>query len=366
MTFTYIPAMKYFIDVSAYLKTYGMSAHDLAIEMIRNVMRSTGITATVGIGTNIFLSKVAMDIVAKHMPANKDGVRIAELDEESFRRQLWTHTPITDFWRVGGGTARKLYSLGLITMGDIARYSEYGEQHLYKMFGINAELLIDHAWGWEPVTMEYIKKYRPNTNSISTGQVLTRPYTYGETAIVVREMTDTLSLDLVRKNVVTDQLVLTIGYEWLKDTETLLKYTGELYLDYYGRPTPKHAHGTANLAKPCSSTHIITNAVMNLYERITDPSLMIRRVNITACRVVSEDNISSQPQYEQLDLFTDYDALERERAAEEERLQKEKALQLATLQIKEKYGKNALLKGTNFFEGATARDRNRYIGGHKA
>ena len=355
-----------FIDASHYLALYGKSVHDLAITMIRDVLAETGITATAGIGTNLFLSKVAMDIVAKHMPADKDGVRIADLDEHSFREKLWDHTPITDFWRVGGGTARSLYNLGLTTMGDVARYSEYGEQRLYKTFGINAELLIDHAWGWEPVTIECIKQYRPATNSISSGQVLQRPYKYDEAAIIVREMTDLLSLDLVRKQVVTDQMVLTIGYECIKDPELLKAYHGELHLDYYGRITPRHATGTANIHRYTASARLLTGAVVSLYEAIVDPHLLIRRVNICACHVVPEGSVKAYPEYEQLDLFTDYDALERARQEEDRLLQKEKALQLATLKIKEKYRKNAILKGTNFLEGATTRERNQWIGGHKA
>ena len=355
-----------FIDATQYLKLYGKSAHDLAITMIREVLAETGITATAGIGTNLFLSKVAMDIVAKHMPADKDGVRIADLNEQSFREKLWDHTPITDFWRVGGGTAKRLYNMGLTTMGDIARYSECCESRLYKTFGINAELLIDHAWGWEPVTIDLIKQYRPATNSLSSGQVLQRPYKYDETRIIVIEMTDLLSLDLVRKGLVTDQLVLTIGYECIKDPALLKDYHGELHLDHYGRITPKHATGTVNLHRYTSSTQLLTNAIVTLYENITDPLLQIRRVNICACRVVPEDSVPAHPEFEQLDLFTDYDALERVRTEEDARLKKEKALQIATLQIKDKFGKNAILKGTNFLEGAMTRQRNQWIGGHKA
>ena len=355
-----------FIDATQYLKLYGKSAHDLAITMIREVLAETGITATAGIGTNLFLSKVAMDIVAKHMPADKDGVRIADLNEQSFREKLWDHTPITDFWRVGGGTAKRLYNMGLTTMGDIARYSECCESRLYKTFGINAELLIDHAWGWEPVTIDLIKQYRPATNSLSSGQVLQRPYKYDETRIIVIEMTDLLSLDLVRKGLVTDQLVLTIEYECIKDPALLKDYHGELHLDHYGRITPKHATGTANLHRYTSSTQLLTNAIVTLYENITDPLLQIRRVNICACRVVPEDSVPAHPEFEQLDLFTDYNALERVRTEEDARLKKEKALQIATLQIKDKFGKNAILKGTNFLEGAMTRQRNQWIGGHKA
>ena len=355
-----------FIDVTSYLQTYHMTAHELAITMIRDVLKTTGITATCGIGTNLFLAKVAMDIVAKHMPADSDGVRIAELDEMGFREKLWGHTPITDFWRIGVGTAKRLKKLGLDTMGDVARYSEKFEDNLYKAFGVNAELIIDHAWGWEPCTIEDTRHYKPQNNSLSSGQVLMRPYKAGEAAIIVREMTDVLVLDLVKKHLVTDQMVLTISYESVKDLSELEDYDGEVGLDRYGRYVPSHAHGTANLDTQTSSTRLITDAVMQLYDRIVDPRLMIRRINVCACRVISEEDVVQNEKYEQLDLFTDYEERERSRKAEEDRLAKEKALQAATLDIKNRYGKNAILKGTNFLEGATMRDRNRQIGGHKA
>ncbi|MCR4788948.1 MAG: DNA methylase [Lachnospiraceae bacterium] len=352
-----------FMDVTQYLNTYKMTAHELALTMIRDVLKNTGITATAGIGTNLFLSKVAMDIVAKHMKADKDGVRIAELDEMGFRRTLWDHTPITDFWRVGGGTARRLRSLGLYTMGDVAAYSELYEDTLYKSFGVNAELLIDHAWGWEPCTIAEIKQYKPESNSLSTGQVLQRPYGYEEAAIVVREMTDLLTLDLVRKGLITDQMVLTIGYENIKDPEEI---NGEVSVDRYGRTVPKHAHGTVNLEIKTSSTKLITDAVMKLYERITDRDLKIRRLNVTACKVIHEEEHTEEPIYEQLDLFTDYEKMIETRNKEKEKLEKERALQLAALKIKEKYGKNAILKGTDLLEGATTIQRNGQIGGHNA
>ncbi|MCR5591686.1 MAG: DNA methylase [Lachnospiraceae bacterium] len=355
-----------FMDVSAYLDTYRMTAHELAMTMIRDVLSTTGITATAGIGTNMFLCKVAMDITAKHMPADKDGVRIAELDEMEFRRTLWSHTPITDFWRIGAGTARRLAKMGLHTMGDIAACSEKFEDLLYKAFGVNAELIIDHAWGWEPCTIEDTRNYRPMNNSISSGQVLQRPYAYDEGAIIVREMTDLLTLDLVKKGLVTDQMVLTIGYESVKDPSELEKYDVEVGLDWYGRYVPKHAHGTASLGRMTSSTRIITEAVMELYERIVDPRLFIRRVTICAGRVVPEKEAAERDSYVQLDLFTDYEEEERRRAEEDEQLAKEKALQLATLDIKNKYGKNAILKGTNFLEGAMTIERNKQVGGHKA
>ncbi|MCR4617617.1 MAG: DNA methylase [Lachnospiraceae bacterium] len=355
-----------FMDVSTYLNLYKCSAHELAMRMIRDVLGKTGITATAGIGTNMFLCKVAMDIVAKKMPADSDGVRIAELDERSFREKLWGHRPITDFWRVGGGTARRLERLGLYTMGDIAGFSEICENNLYKTFGINAELLIDHAWGWEPCTIDCVKEYKPVTNSISSGQVLTRPYSYSETAVIVREMIELLTLDLVKKDVVTSKLTLTIGYESLKDPEDIRKYIGELGIDMYGRPTPKHSHGTVNLFYKTSSTKLLSQAVMYLYEMIANPDLKVRRVNITACDIVPEKDIYGKKEYEQLSLFVDYDELERKRAAEENARKKEKALQLATLSLKQRYGKNAILKGTNFLEGATTIVRNNQIGGHRA
>lgn len=354
-----------FIYVTPYLNTYNMSPHDLAITMIRDVLSATGITATVGIGTNMFLCKVAMDIVAKHMPADKDGVRIAELDEASYREKLWPHMPITDIWSIGGGTARRLAGMNLFTMGDVALYSEYCEDALYRAFGIKAELLIDHAWGWEPCTIDHVKNYVPQNSSLSTGQVLTRPYTFSETKVIVREMSDMLTLDLVKKNMVTDQMTLTICYEWLKDPDALSAYKGTVHYDFFGRPTPKHAHGTANLKEKTASTRIITNAVVSLYERITDRTLMIRRVVICACNITSR-SLLIQEEYEQLDLFTDYEERERQRQAEKKTAQKETAIQLATLEIKSRYGKNALLKGTNFLKSATARERNRQVGGHRA
>ncbi len=357
-----------FMDVTAYLNTYRMTAHELAMTMIRDVLSKYGITATAGIGTNMYLCKIAMDIVAKHMPADKDGVRIAELDEMSYRRQLWSHRPITDFWRVGSGIAKKLATYGMDTMGDVAKRSEYDSEFLYKIFGVNAELLIDHAWGWEPCTIDYIKKYRPDNNSLSAGQVLQRPYRYDEARIIVREMTDLLTLDLVDKRLVTDQLVLTIGYDIdsLKDPGVRARYKGEITSDHYGREVPKHAHGTANLEEQTASTRIITEAVIGLYDRIVNPDLLVRRVTIAACRVIPEGNVSAGEEFEQLDLFTDYEARAREDKAREEQLAREKALQLATIEIKKKFGKNAILKGTNLQEGAMTIERNKQIGGHKA
>ena len=363
-----------FMDVTHYLGTYKMTARELAETMIQDVLRETGITATAGIGTNLYLCKIAMDIVAKRVAPDENGVRIAELDEMSYRRLLWKHTPISDFWRVGRGYRKKLEAAGLYTMGDVARCSLggerdfYNEDLLYKMFGVNAELLIDHAWGYEPTTIELIKAYKPEVNSISSGQVLHCPYDYEMTKLIVREMVDLLVLDLVEKRVVTDQLVLTIGYDIDNLTNPAIrkKYKGEVTTDMYGRKTPKHAHGTTNLKKATSSTKVITEAVMALYEEIVNPDLLARRINIVANRLVDESSISEQGSYEQLDLFTDYAARQREDREEKETMEKERKLQEAMLSVKKKYGKNAMLKGMNLQEGAMTVERNKQIGGHKA
>lgn len=363
-----------FMDVTHYLNTYRMTARELAVKIIQNVFAETGITATAGIGTNLYLCKVAMDIVAKHVAADEKGVRIAELDEMSYRRLLWNHRPLTDFWRVGRGYQKKLESVGLYTMGDVARCSMggdrdfYNEDLLYKLFGINAELLIDHAWGVEPTTIDLIKAYKPETNSISSGQVLHCPYDFEMTKLIVREMTDLLVLDLVEKRLVTDQLVLTIGYDIdnLTDPEIQGKYKGEVTTDMYGRRIPKHAHGTTNLKKPTSSTKIIMDAVMTLYDDIVNPDLLARRITVVANRLVDEGSVTEQSAYEQLDLFTDYEALQKEKSEEKESLEKERKLQEAMLTVKKKYGKNAMLKGMNLQEGAMTKERNKQIGGHKA
>jgi len=363
-----------FMEVTHYLDTYGMDAGELAAKIVQDILDSTGITATAGIGTNLYLCKVALDIVAKHVTPDENGVRIAWLDETRYRRLLWNHRPLTDFWRVGHGYRSKLESVGLFTMGDIARCSlggegdYYNEDLLYRLFGVNAELLIDHAWGWEPVTMEMIKAYKPETNSISSGQVLQCPYDFDRAKLIVREMTDLLVLELVDKKLVTDQMVLTIGYDVDNLTDPKIKsgYKGEVTTDRYGRKIPKHAHGTANLKRRTSSTQMIMDAVMELYGRIVNPKLLVRRVTIAANRLVEESAVREEESFEQLDLFTDYEALEREREAEEMRLAKERKLQEAMLSVKKKYGKNAILKGMNLQEGATAMERNRQIGGHKA
>ena len=360
-----------FMDVTHYLKVYKMMPEELASKMICDVYEQTGITATAGIGTNLYLCKVAMDIMAKHAAPDDRGVRIAKLDEYSYRKYLWNHRPLTDFWRVGRGYAKKLEAAGLYTMGDIARCSlgkendYYNEDFLYKMFGINAELLIDHAWGYEPVTMEHIKAYKPQSNSIGSGQVLHCPYDFEHAKLVVREMTDLLVLDLVDKRLVTDQLVLTIGYDIENLDNRSREYKGEISIDRYGRRIPKHAHGTANLEKK-SSTILITEAVMQLYDRIVDPKLLIRRINITANKVMDEDKAKENEGYEQMELFTDYTMADEKKSAMDEKIKKERKLQEAMLSVKKRYGKNAMLKGMNLEEGATAIQRNGQIGGHRA
>lgn len=356
-----------FMDVTNYLDTYRCTARELTMTMIQDVLKTTGITATAGIGANLYLAKIAMDIEAKHIAPDKDGVRIAELDELSYRRELWTHRPLTDFWRVGRGYAKKLESMGLYTMGDVARHSLRDEERLYKLFGINAELLIDHAWGWEPCTIADIKAYKPESNSIGSGQVLQCPYSFEKAKLVVREMTELLVLDLVRKELVTDQMVLTVGYdiENLTDPAVRNQYSGEVTTDHYGRSVPKAAHGTANLDRQTSSTMLIVEAVMALCDRIMNPELLVRRINLTANRVVPE-SAARQPEAEQLDLFTDYATQQEKRQREAADLEREKRMQHAMLEIQEKFGRNAILKGSNLQEGATTIQRNGQIGGHKA
>lgn len=357
-----------FIDLTDYLHTYGMTAHELTMTMVRDVLYNTGITATAGIGTNLFLAKIAMDIEAKKAKPDKDGVRIASLDEMSYREKLWMHRPLTDFWRIGSGISRKLEAMQLYTMGDVARASldPFRENMLYKTFGINAELIIDHAWGWEPVTVDVIKKYRPSTNSISSGQVLHCPYDFGKGRLIVREMTELLVLDLVRKNVVTKQIVLDIGY----DRESLegergKKYSGPVAVDHYGRRVPRHAHGTGNIDHYTSSTQAIMEAVLSVYDRVVDKNLLIRRVNIAACNLIPETEIP-EDKPEQLDMFTDYAALEQEKKARQIAEEKERRLQRVTLAIQDRFGKNAMLKGMNLMECGTTIERNGQIGGHKA
>ena len=357
-----------FIDVTDYLRTYGMTAHELTMTMVRDVLYNTGITATAGIGTNLFLAKIAMDIEAKKSKPDKDGVRIAALDEMTFREKLWTHRPLTDFWRIGKGISQKLEAMQLFTLGDVARASlnPYCEDRLYKTFGVNAELIIDHAWGWEPVTVEDIRQYRPSTSSISSGQVLQCPYDFEKGRLIVREMTELLVLDLVRKHVVTKQIVLDIGYERESlEGERGRKYASPVVTDPYGRKIPKAAHGTGNMDGYTSSTHVIMSAVLDVYDRVVHKDLLIRRVNVTACNLVSETEIP-EDKPEQLDMFTDYEALEQEKKARQLAEEKERRLQNVTLAIQDKFGKNAMLKGMNLMEGGTTIARNGQIGGHKA
>lgn len=357
-----------FIDATSYLKTYKLTPREFTMKMIHDVLNETGITATAGIGTNMYLCKIAMDIVAKKIPADADGVRIAELDEMSYRRELWTHRPLTDFWRIGKGYSTRLEEVGLYTMGDIARCSVgrkggyYCEDLLYKLFGVNAELLIDHAWGWEPCTIADIKSYRPETNSISTGQVLKSPYDFDKGLLIVREMADLLSLDLVDKKVVTDQMVLTVGYDIASDFES---YDGEIKADRYGRKVPKSAHGSINLSRQTSSTKIITDAVTELYKKIVNRKLLVRRMYVVANHVIPESKAVNEAPV-QLDLFTDFEEVKRKSDAEDEALKREREIQKAVLGLKKKYGKNAVLKGMNFTDGATTIERNGQVGGHKA
>ncbi len=373
-----------FIDVTDYLPTYKCTAHELAIRMIRDVLKETGITATAGIGTNLYLAKVAMDIVAKKIPTShpmsvrphaqtsshlatgvppdKEIICIAELDEMSYRRQLWEHRPLTDFWRVGAGTAKKLEANRMYTMGDVAERSEYDEDKLYKLFGVNAELLIDHAWGWEPCTIADIKAYKPKAHSISQGQVLSCAYSYDKGKLIVREMTELLVLDLVEKGLVTDQIVLTVGYDHTGVPED---YDGRMETDRYGRRIPKQAHGSMNLGKYTSSTKKIVSAMVQLYEQIVDEQLQVRRMYVVAGRVLYEKDAPKED-FVQLDLFADAEKLQAEREQEELAEQREHSMQCAMLDIKRKFGKNAILKGMNFMEGATTIERNGQVGGHRA
>lgn len=355
-----------FCDITNYLSFYKMTAEELVMKIIEDVYNTTGITATAGIGTNMYLAKVAMDVTAKKMKPNKFGVRIASLDEMKYKKELWSHKPLTDFWRVGKGYAKKLEENGMHTMGDVARMSINNEDFLYKLFGVNAEFLIDHAWGYEPCTIRDAKKYKPSTNSISQGQVLHCPYNYEKTKLIVREMTDNLVLDLVEKHLKTDQFVLTIGYdiESLTTPEIARKYRGEVTIDAYGRRVPKHAHGTANIDHKTSSTKVITSEIMKLYDRIVNPILLVRRLNLTACNLVSED-MENKPIIEQVDLFSNYEEISKQKAKSLEEEIEEKKIQKTLLDIKKKYGKNSILKAMNYEEGATAKDRNSEVGGHR-
>ena len=352
-----------FCDITNYLKYYQMTPIELVTKIIKDVLNTTGITATAGIGTNMYLAKIAMDIEAKHIKENEDGVRIAYLDEIGYRKKLWSHRPLTDFWRVGRGYAKRLEEHDIYTMGDVARTSINNEELLYKLFGVNAEILIDHAWGYEPCTMKDIKSYKPASNSISSGQVLHCPYTSDKAKLIVREMVDLLSLELVEKKLVTNQIILTIGYESLSENSN---YNGYVTTDYYGRLVPKHAHGTTNLNHKTSSTKIMTESVMKLYDDIINPKLLIRRINIVANNVVSEALASKEESHEQLDLFMDYEKIDRQREVEKMEEKEEKNLQSVMIDIKKKFGKNAIVKAMDLEEGATTLDRNNQIGGHRA
>jgi DNA polymerase V len=360
-----------FIDATNYLKTYKMTAHQLAMTMIRKVLRETGITATAGIGTNLYLAKVAMDIVAKHIPPDSDGVRIAELDEKTYRQKLWNHRPLTDFWRIGPGIARRLERNEIYTMGMLARQSVVNDEKLYKMFGINAELIIDHAWGWEPCTIDQIKHYRPETNSFSSSQVLQNPYTTQKARIVAQEMADAVALHLVEHRLVCSQLALTVNYDTqsLADPAVRNAYTGEITIDHYGRPVPKYTHGTATLTAPSSSAHLIIQTILNIYDHTVNPLLLVRRITIATLNVTPEEDNTVQSTHHpnnQLDLFTDYKKQQQQQQQQQQQLEKERRMQEAVINIKHRFGKNAILKGLNFQEGATAKERNRQIGGHKA
>ena len=353
-----------FIDATDYLHSYGISAADLAMRMILTVLDETKITATAGIGTNLYLAKIAMDIKAKHIPADENGVRIAQLDEMGYRKEMWTHRPLCDFWRVGRGYSRRLEAMGLYTMGDIARQSVRNEEVLYSQFGVNAELLIDHAWGWEPCTIKDIKAYRPVSSSIGQGQVLSGPYTAEKARLVISEMADMLSLSLLSKRLQTSSICITIGY----DRESLESgdYKGEVKQDFYGRSVPKHSQGTIQLDMHTSAASVIIRKTLELYDRIVNNRLFIRRLNITALDVRSEEELAKEEKAEQLELFTDYAERQKEEEKEQAAMEKERRLQLAALSIKEKFGRNALLRAMSFEEGATARERNQQIGGHKA
>ena len=351
-----------FIDATHYLNTYKMSAHELALKMIHDILDNTGITATCGIGTNLYLAKIAMDIVAKHMKPDKDGVRISELDELSYRKLLWNHRPLTDFWRIGKGISTKLEKNGMYTQGDIAKMSITNEDLLYRLFGINAELIIDHAWGYEPVTIENIKSYVPIGKSISSGQVLKKPYPFEKARLIIKEMTDQLSLDLVEKGVVTDQIVLTIGY----DNSNMKNYDGEITSDPYGRPMPKMAHSSINIGEYTNATFLLLEKTLELFDRIVNPKLTVRRMYVVANHLLFEKEVNTSLEDEQMDLFTDYEEVDRKRKQKAKTIEKERKMQKAIIEIKKKHGKNSILKLNNLEEDATAKERNGSIGGHRA
>ena len=355
-----------FIDITEYISFYKCTPRELVTKLIKDVYETTGITATAGIGTNMFLAKIAMDIVAKKAKPNEFGVRIAELDEKTFRKKLWNHKPITDFWRVGKGIAEKLEKNNMFTMGDVARCSHYNEDLLYKLFGINAELLIDHAWGWEPCTIEIAKSYKPSTTSLSSGQVLHEPYDNKKAKVIVQEMADNLALELVNKHLETDQLVLTISYdvENLTNHQIFDKYFGEITIDIYGRKIPKHSHGTINLNHKTSSSSVIIKNFVKLFEQISNPLLLIRKINLSVNKLVSSDIKKENKSFEQINLFTNYEEEERKKMKQKIEEEKDIKIQEVMLKIKNKYGKNSILKGINLTEGATAIERNKQIGGH--
>ena len=357
-----------FCDITNYLNYNKMTAEELVTKIIHDVYETTGITATAGIGTNMYLAKVAMDIVAKHTEPDKYGVRIAKLDEMTYRQKLWTHQPLTSFWRVGQGYAKKLEANHIYTMGDIARCSINNEELLYKLFGVNAELLIDHAWGYEPCTIKDIKSYKPVRNSLTSGQVLHCAYDHKKTKLIIKEMADSLSLDLVAKNLVTEQLILTIGYdiENLTNPNIQNKYSGEVTIDYYGRKVPKHAHGTINLDHKTSSSKLIIESALKLYDRIINKDLLVKRINLVAGNVIDKNKVKDLITYEQYDIFTDYTKLQKQREEDLKKEKEEDKLQHTLLDIKNKYGKNSILKGMNLEEGGTTIDRNNQIGGHRA
>ena len=357
-----------FIDVTPYLKSRRQTARQMASAIIRDVLATTGITATAGIGANLYLAKVAMDIVAKHVPADENGVRIAELDEQTYRQQLWDHRPLTSFWRVGRGIAQKLAPYGIDTMGKIARLSLHNEELLYRLFGVNAELLIDHAWGWEPCTIAAIKAYAPSQNSFSSGQVLSTAYDSVKARVVVCEMADAAALRLVAHQMVTHQLTLTICYDSESLNNPAVREAGNIVVtvDRYGRRVPRHDHATENFTHPTSSPQLIIEAAARLYDRIVNPSLLVRRLYLTTNRVVKADTVQTAQQPQQLDLFADNEAIVQSHRKEQERLRKEQRVAEATLAIKHRFGKNAILKGLNYADGATARERNTQIGGHRA
>lgn len=356
-----------FCDVTKYLNTYKMTAQELVTKMIQDVYDKTGITATAGIGTNMYLCKIAMDIVAKHKKPNNIGVRIASLDEMTYRKKLWKHIPLTDFWRVGAGYSKKLEANGMFTMGDIARCSITNEELLYKLFGVNAELLIDHAWGYEPLKIEDVKSYTPKTTSLSSGQVLHCPYNCIQTELIIKEMADLLALDLVSKQLVTNQLVLTIEYDVSNLTNYSIRqlYNGEITIDRYSRKIPKHSHGTLNLDDFTSSAHTIINSFDTLYKRIIKQNLLVRKLNLTVNNLVNDSEVSRKNKFEQFNLFTDYEKLEKEKKENDKKLEEEKLLQKTIIKIKDKYGKNAILKGMNLEKDGTTIQRNGEIGGHK-